>query len=125
MVSGGSPSAIGAMQFTRDVIEWVEQLVEGTDDHRKGSMEAIGDAVARHEEDLRREDQRNPGWVAVTLTDLRKTHQRFVDQVAEDNAAIIADNQLIKDELKWARRLVVTTLIALMIFFAQQLYVRL
>ena len=71
----------GAIQFTRDAIDWVIELVEKTDDHRKASVETIGDSVARHDEDLRRIDERNPGWVAIAILDLKKTHDRFVDQV--------------------------------------------
>lgn len=125
VAAGGQATPSGAMQYMRDCLDWVQELVEKTDDHRKASVETIGDAVARHDEDLRREDERNPGWVAIALIDMRHTYERFVDQVAEDNAALLKDNQGIRSELKWMRGLALSALIAMLIFLGQQLYVRL
>jgi hypothetical protein len=104
----------GALRYTADALEWMQTYVDATDDHRKGNIGTIGQSVVGLERDLQPDGSKNPGWVANSIR-----------QVADDNAALLADNERIRSQLKWQNRLVVTTLVAMLIFLGQQLIVRL
>lgn len=115
----------GAFAYTRDVLEWMQGYVDATDDHRKGNVEMIFRSVEEHERALMPGNKTNPGWVANAIADIRGVHDRFMAQVAEDNAALLGDNAKIRRQLKWQNGLVVSTLVAMLVFLAQQLIVRL
>lgn len=107
-------SPAGAMRYTADVLEWMVLYTDTTDDHRKANVGLLGYQVADHEADLQRDTAKNPGWIAHMFA-----------QVAEDNAALLKDNQAIRKQLKWQNGLVLSTLLAMLVFLGQQLIVRL
>jgi hypothetical protein len=118
----------GNFQFTRDALDWIIRLVDATDDHRKGSIETwtkeFGRLVAQHEEDLRPADSRNPGWIAIKMLEIQAAQGRFALQVDEDNKALVKDNARIRKQLKWQNGLAISALVAMLVFFAQQLIVK-
>lgn len=114
----------GGFAYTRDAIEWLQGYVDATDDHRKDSFDMVGNIVHEHEAALLPESSRNPGWVANAIVDIRAVHDRFVAQVAEDNAALLEDNRRIRKQLKWQNGLALTALVSMLIFLGQQLIVK-
>lgn len=120
-----SSDAAGGLRYTTDALEWIQDYVDATDDHRKDSFDTVADTIADHELSLAPVTSKNPGWVANAIEDIRAVQHRFAQQVAEDNQALVDDNKAIRSELKYMRGLAVSALIAMLIFFGQQLYVRL
>lgn len=115
----------GGFAYTRDALDWLQNYVDATDDHRKDNMETALSPVADHEAALMPESAKNPGWVANAVADIRAVHLRFVAQVAEDNAALLEDNKRIRKQLRWQNGLALTSLVAMLLFLGQQLIVRL
>lgn len=121
-------SADGAKQYARDLSEWLRSYTDATDDHRKKGVEMwtkeFGQLVAQHEVDLQPGTTPRPGWVARDIQAVRDQLERFVDQVAEDNQALLADNNKIRGYFKWSILTSASALISLAAFLAGQLIVR-
>lgn len=118
----------GAMEYARDLSEWLRNYTDATDDHRKRGVETwteqYGQLVAQHETDLQPGTVPRPGWVARDIQSVREALERFVDQVAEDNQALVDDNKRIRSYLKWAILTSASALVSLLVFLAGQFVVK-
>lgn len=121
-------TAEGAKQYARDLSEWQRSYTDATDDHRKRGVDTwtreFGQLVAQHEVDLQPGTTARPGWVARDIQSVREQHERFMDQVAEDNQALLKDNERVRRYLKWSVITSASALISLAAFLAGQLIVR-
>lgn len=117
----------GGFDYARDMASWVTSYVDATDRHRKVGVETwvkqFGEMVAQHEADLQPMSSARPGWVANANKDTRQALERFIDQVAKDNVALMKDNDKTRGYLKWAIITSASALISLAAFLAGQLIV--
>lgn len=121
-------TAEGAMDFARDIGEWMRLYTDLTDKHRRGSVDMwvkeFGQLVKDSHDDLRPPSAARPGWVAVAFREVNNHLDSFIDQVATDNIALLKDNDSIRQEIKWFKRIALTTLISFAAFVTQQLIQR-
>lgn len=118
-------TAQGAMDFARDIGEWMRTYTDLTDKHRRSSVEMwtkeFGNIVKENHDDLQPPNAARPGWVAVAFRETQTHLENFIEQVARDNIALLEDNDSIRQEIKWFKRIALTTLISFAVYVTQQL----
>lgn len=105
-------TAEGAIDFARDLSEWMRAYIDKRNDHRKAAMEQMAREISTNSVDLMRGDVR-PGWVQVQIVLLRA-----------ELAALFEDSKRIRSYLKWAIFTSASALVSLLMFLVGQIILR-